>query len=73
MECFLFGLSVPSIQTRSSDVTRATMKLPVRTVVCVRRYKVKKKVPQVVPPVVKMQSPPVFSIELDNMFDILGI
>jgi len=69
MECFLFGLSVPSIQTRSSDVTRATMKLPVRTVVCVRRYKVKKKVP----PVVKMQSPPVFSIELDNIFDILDI
>ena len=69
MECFLFGLSVPSIQTRSSDVTRATMKLPVRTVVCVRRYKV----PPMVPPVVKMQSPPVFSIELDNMFDILGI
>jgi hypothetical protein len=49
------------------------MKLPVRTVVCVRRYKVKKKVPQVVPPVVKMQSPPVFSIELDNIFDILDI
>ena len=74
MESFRYGLSVPYIQTRASEVTLRVLKVSFtpRTVLCVRRYNVtrKKKLPKkFVPPVLKVS--PVFSIELDNMFDIL--
>ena len=75
MESFRYGLSVPYIQSHASDMSRRVMKLSVipRTVLCVRRYNVtrKKKFVKKVPPVLKLHTPPVFSIELDNMFDIL--
>ena len=78
MEAFRYGLSVPFIQVRASEVTCKVLHLPVRTVVCVtrpKRYRVsrRKKVLPKKKTVLKMHTPPVFSIELDNMFETLDI
>ena len=78
MEDFRYGLSVPFIQVRASEVTCKVLHLPVRTVLCVthpKRYRVsrRKKVLPKKKTVLKMHTPPVFSIELDNMFETLDI
>lgn len=87
MEAFRYGLSVPFIQVRASEVTCKVLHLPVRTVVCVtrpKRYRLSRRkkvlpkntvhhgrVKKCYTPVLKV--PPVFSIELDNMFETLDI
>ena len=76
MEAFRFGLSIPYIQNRASEMSRKLLDIPKvhRTVLRPRRYK-----RRIVPkkkqytPVLKIYTPPVFSIELDNMFETLDI
>ena len=80
MEAFRFGLSIPYIQNRASEMSRKLLDIPRvnRTVLRPRRYKrrivPKKYIPiPKPPPVLKIYAPPVFSIELDNMFEVLDI
>ena len=78
MEAFRFGLSIPYIQNRASEMSRKLLDIPrvTRPVLRQRIYKrrlvpKKKYIPK--PPVLKIYIPPVFSIELDNMFEVLDI
>jgi hypothetical protein len=80
MEAFRFGLSIPYIQNRASEMSRKLLdipRVPRVTRTRPRRYKrrlvpkTKQYIPK--PPVLKVYTPPVFSIELDNMFEVLDI
>jgi hypothetical protein len=75
MEAFRFGLSIPYIQNRASEMSRKLLDIPrVRVLRPRRRYK-RRLVPKKkqYTPVLKLYTPPVFSIELDNMFEVLDI
>jgi hypothetical protein len=78
MEAFRFGLSIPYIQNRASEMSRKLLDIPRTVLLRPRRYKRRRIVPKKKqyipkPPVLKIYTPPVFSIELDNMFEILDI
>ena len=80
MEAFRFGLSIPYIQNRASEMSRKLLDIPVnsrKSIVCRKRKRYRRRpvpVPVSKPRVFKLyQPPPVFSIELDNMFEVLDI
>lgn len=75
MEAFRFGLSIPYIQNRASEMSRKLLDIPRTVLLRPRRYKRRRIVPKKkqYTPVLKVYTPPVFSIELDNMFEILDI
>jgi hypothetical protein len=65
MEAFRYGVNIPYIQVRAIEVSRKLL-LPKKVITCYRRYR--RSPPK---PVKKFSKPSVFSIELDNKFDIL--
>jgi hypothetical protein len=84
MEAFRYGLSIPYIQDMAIRLSRKVLDVdlyksspPVtrRRYRGSRRYRTKRVLPPRVPkpPVLKIYTPPVFSIELDNMFEVLDI
>lgn len=82
MEAFRYGLSIPYIQDMAIRLSRKVLDVdlykssyPVRRRRGPRRYRPKVVLPPRVPkpPVLKVYTPPVFSIELDNMFEVLDI
>ena len=74
MECFRYGFNFPSIQKRATVVTNKVLGIKTRRP---RRFRVRPRVkpmppPPPPPPRLKKYTPPIgFSIELDNMFEIL--
>ena len=75
MECLRFGLDFPSLNRKATILSSKVLSLPIPRV---RRRgsrgkRVRVRKVHMSPPVpMKIYKPPVFSIELDNLFDVLS-
>ena len=74
MECLRFGFDFPSLNRKATTLSSKVLGIPI-TRVRRRGYRAKRvrKVHTSQPPVpMKIYNPPVFSIELENLFDVLS-